>query len=98
MANRAEQRLNRAKKFLLASAGIAAVAGPLVIGVGHAPPISAQSRVTEKPLAFDAASIKLMNSSGGVSEANQGCASFPGRSPVSQQGSPPGRSSPRHMA
>jgi len=78
MANREEQRLNRAKRFLLASAGIAAVAVPLVIGIGHAPPISAQSRVTEKPLAFDAASIKPMNNSGGSVRSEPGLRFLPG--------------------
>lgn len=98
MASRIGQRLNRAKKLLLASAGVAALAGPVVIGVvigvGNAPAVRAQSpaaaqpmaktapaapvpaptvqattpqqgaigRTTEKPLAFDAASIKPSNS------------------------------------
>src|SRR5206468_2258299 len=47
MMNRTGQRLNHAKKLLLAGAGVAALAGPfvigVVIGVGHAPPVRAQS-------------------------------------------------------
>ena len=47
MTNRTGQGLNRAKKLLLASAGVAALAGPVVIGVvigiGHAPVVRAQS-------------------------------------------------------
>jgi bla regulator protein BlaR1 len=49
MANRRLQQLNHAKKFLLASAGAVALAGPvaigLVIGVSNAPAIRAQSPV-----------------------------------------------------
>ncbi len=49
MTNRKGQTLNRAKKILLASAGFAAVAGPVMIGVligiGHLPAIHAQSPV-----------------------------------------------------
>ncbi len=49
MTNRRGQTLNRAKKILLASAGFAAVAGPVMIGVligiGHLPAIHAQSLV-----------------------------------------------------
>ena len=78
MANRAGQRLNRAKKFLLASAGIAAVAGAFVIVIGNAPAIGAQSRVTEKPLVFDAASIKRMNKSGGSVRSEPGLRFLPG--------------------
>ena len=47
MLNRSLQRLNRAKKLLLAGAGTATLAGPvaigLLIGVGSAPAIRAQS-------------------------------------------------------
>src|SRR5215472_12275568 len=67
MPDRVRNGLNRAKNFLLASAGIAALAGPVLVGVGHAPAITAQSRVTEKPLAFDVVSIKpISNSAGSV--------------------------------
>lgn len=80
MANRAGQRLDRAKKLLLASAGIVVVAVPLVIGIAHAPAISAQSLVAEKPLAFDAVSVKPMNNSGGGSVRSEPGLSFlPGR-------------------
>lgn len=47
MSNRRVKGLTRAKKFLLASAGVLALAGPvaigLVIGIGNAPVIHAQS-------------------------------------------------------
>lgn len=64
---------NRAKKLLLSRAGVAALAGPLGIGIGPAPPIRAQSqlatapglRSTHKALAFDVASIKLYRAGGG---------------------------------
>jgi beta-lactamase regulating signal transducer with metallopeptidase domain len=62
MANRVGQRLNRAKKLLLASAGIAALAGPVAIGVSHVPAIRAESQAMSAPQsrpAFDVASIKL---------------------------------------
>ena len=86
MSNRIGQRLNRPKKLLLASAGVAALAGPLVIGIGHAPPIRAQSRVTtapsaqqdsgagsrERPLVFDAASIKPHSGAGGGRDGGPG--------------------------
>jgi uncharacterized protein (TIGR03435 family) len=70
MINRTGQQLNRAKKFLLAGAGVAALVVPVAIGVVHAPAIRAQSpaavpQAAEKPLAFDAASIKPNNSGGG---------------------------------
>ncbi len=67
MSCRIGQNLNRAKKLLLASAGAAALAGPLLIGIGigigHAPAIHAQTqRVSEpakaSPLAFEVASVK----------------------------------------
>ena len=49
MTNRRVQTLNRAKKILLATAGFAALVGPVVIGVvigiGHVPAIHAQSAV-----------------------------------------------------
>jgi uncharacterized protein (TIGR03435 family) len=123
MANRIGHSLNRAKKLLLASAGIAALAGPVVVGIGHAPSIRAQSRmvtvaatpesasttsaetvmqavapavqarpdqpkpqdspviprVQEKPLAFDAASIKLAATSpaGGRAQVGDGAFRYP---------------------
>src|SRR6202012_4511425 len=47
MTNRIGQTLNSAKKLLLATAGFAAIAGPialgLLIGIGHLPAIDAQS-------------------------------------------------------
>ena len=50
MTNGRGLRLNRAKKFLLAVAGVVALAGPVVtgvmIGMGHLPVIHAQSPVT----------------------------------------------------
>jgi len=55
VANRRAQRLSLTKKLLLASAGLAALTAPVVIGVDHSPTVHAQSVVTP---AFEAASIK----------------------------------------
>jgi uncharacterized protein (TIGR03435 family) len=58
MLNRRLQRLNRAKKFLLAGAGTATLAGPvaigLLIGIGTSPVIRAQSTRQK----FEVASIR----------------------------------------
>jgi beta-lactamase regulating signal transducer with metallopeptidase domain len=55
MSNRTGRGLNRAKKFLLASAGVAALVGPVAIGVaigvGHVPAIRAQSPIPAVPVA-----------------------------------------------
>jgi hypothetical protein len=64
MSCRKGQYLNRAKKLLLASAGVAAMAGPLAIGIGYAPAIHAQTQIAgdpakASPLAFEVASVKL---------------------------------------
>jgi uncharacterized protein (TIGR03435 family) len=66
MSNRGVQGLNRAKKFLLVAAGMAAVLSPVMIGIvmglGHAPAAQAQSTAQQSPTApapkFDVASIK----------------------------------------
>jgi bla regulator protein blaR1 len=63
MSCRIGQNLNRAKKLLLASAGVAALAGPLAIGIGQAPAIHAQTPKASEPakaspLAFEVASVK----------------------------------------
>ncbi len=53
LTNRTGHGLTRARKVLLAGAGIAALAGPVatgvLIGVGHAPLVHAQSPVTAAP-------------------------------------------------
>ena len=81
LANRTGHALNRAKKLLLASAGAAALAVPVVIGVGHAPAAPVQTvtpqppaggRLTEKPLAFDAVSIKPATDSVGGGRGSAG--------------------------
>jgi uncharacterized protein (TIGR03435 family) len=64
MSYRKGQYLNRAKKLLLASAGVAAMAGPLAIGIGYASAIHAQTQIAgdpakASPLAFEVASVKL---------------------------------------
>jgi beta-lactamase regulating signal transducer with metallopeptidase domain len=66
MTNRIGHRLNRAHKFLLASAGIAALAVPVVIGIGRAPAVQAQSPAAS-PLQFEVASLK----------PNKGCENRP---------------------
>ena len=57
MTNRTGQGLNRAKKFLLAAAGIAALAVPvaigIVIGIGNAPAIHAQPSAAAAPSPLD---------------------------------------------
>ena len=57
MTNRTGQGLNRAKKLLLAAAGVAAVAGPIavgvLIGVGNAPAIHAQPWAAAAPSPLD---------------------------------------------
>jgi bla regulator protein blaR1 len=64
MTNRIGQRLNRANKFLLASAGAAALAGPLIVGIGSAPAVRAQSPAVSSPQ-FEVASIKPDKSGAG---------------------------------
>jgi uncharacterized protein (TIGR03435 family) len=63
MLNRKLLRLNYAKKFLLASAGIVALVGPVVIGLviagNHAPVIHAQSPVLEATQAPKAPSAPI---------------------------------------
>jgi uncharacterized protein (TIGR03435 family) len=56
MSHRASYPLGRARQFLLAFAGVAALASPLAIGIVNAPPGRAQE--DSAPLAFEAASIK----------------------------------------
>jgi uncharacterized protein (TIGR03435 family) len=57
MARRIGRGLDGRRKLLLAAAGIAAVAGPVVFGIFTAPPVRAQSQPAAKP-EFDVASIK----------------------------------------
>ncbi len=68
MTNRIGQVLNRSKKFLLACAGAAALAGPamigVVIGIGHAPVVRAQAAVAiplsaETPQTFRPAPVAV---------------------------------------
>ena len=65
MNNRIGRRLNRANKFLLAVAGVAAVAVPLMVGIGDTTLVSAQSPVVA-PRVFDVAAIRLNNSGANV--------------------------------
>jgi uncharacterized protein (TIGR03435 family) len=58
MTKRTGLSLNRTKKFLLATAGVAALAGPLVFGIIHAPVIRAQGAATRPAPAFEVASVK----------------------------------------
>jgi bla regulator protein blaR1 len=55
MAHRIIHRLSLTKKLLVAAAALAAVAGPLVLGIASAPRLRAQSAA---PLAFEVASVK----------------------------------------
>ena len=69
MTNRTGRRLSRMSKLLLASAGVVAVAGPLVIGIVGAPVVRAQVPVNqpltlpEKMPSFDVASVRPNKSS-----------------------------------
>jgi len=56
MSDRIAQGLTPARRLLLAVAGIAAVAGPILIGVVNAPPSRAQSKT--EALTFEVASIR----------------------------------------
>jgi uncharacterized protein (TIGR03435 family) len=56
MADRVAPRLTFARKLLLAAAGMAAVTGPILIGVMNAPPSRAQAN--PEALTFEVASIK----------------------------------------
>lgn len=61
MTDRVAHNLNFGKKLLLTTAGVAAVAVPILIGIGNAPQVRAQSQA-EKHLAFEVASVKLNKS------------------------------------
>jgi uncharacterized protein (TIGR03435 family) len=58
VANRTSDSLNFGRKLLLAVAAVAAVAGPIAIGVLYALPSRGQSQTEAAPRAFEAASIK----------------------------------------
>jgi len=65
MTNRIGRRLNRVNKFLLAGAGVAAVAVPLMVGISDTPSVLAQSaEVAHRQ--FDVAAIKPNNSGANV--------------------------------
>jgi uncharacterized protein (TIGR03435 family) len=61
MAHRMERKMDFARKGLLAAAGLAAVAGPVVIGMMEAPALRAQPQPTQR-LAFEVASVRLTKS------------------------------------
>jgi uncharacterized protein (TIGR03435 family) len=69
MANRTAARLNFGRKFLLAGAAVAAIAGPIAVGMLYALPSRAQvfseTQPQTAPHAFEAASVKP-NRAGGV--------------------------------
>ena len=64
MNNRVADRLSFAKKAVLALAAMAAVTGPILVGVMNAPEIQAQSTTATVPK-FEVASIKPCGSSSG---------------------------------
>jgi uncharacterized protein (TIGR03435 family) len=64
MINRIAQMLDLRRKLLLAATGVAAVIGPVVIGVLNTPQVQAQSQPA-RPLEFDVASIKPNKSGDG---------------------------------
>jgi uncharacterized protein (TIGR03435 family) len=57
MTNRLSYRLTLARKLLLVTAGMAAVAGPVLVGILNAPRSRAQSK--PEALTFEVASVKL---------------------------------------
>jgi uncharacterized protein (TIGR03435 family) len=59
MAHRIARNMDLGRKLLLAAAGLAAVAAPIVIGMTHAFPLRAQSQ-----LAFEVASVKRYKGDG----------------------------------
>ena len=61
IANRIGQTMSLTNKILLASAGLAALAVPLIVGLGNAPPARAQSP-TSTGARFEVASIRPNNS------------------------------------
>ncbi len=58
VANRTASGLDFGRKLLLASAAVAAIAGPLAVGIIYAPASHAQSKAETAPRAFEAASVK----------------------------------------
>ena len=82
MANRTGESLNRAKKFLLATVGIAALAGPFAIGVAigidSAPAIRAQSPPAAPIPKFEVAAIKPCDSNAPSGRSGKG-GPHPGR-------------------
>ncbi len=58
MSDLARQNPNRAKKLLLASVGVVALAASIFIGMGHAQTQIAGEPVKSPPLAFEVASVK----------------------------------------
>jgi uncharacterized protein (TIGR03435 family) len=58
VTNRTADSLNLGRALLLATAAVAAVAGPIAIGVLYALPSRAQSQTEAAPRAFEVASIK----------------------------------------
>jgi hypothetical protein len=60
MSNRVAPKLNFAKKFALATAGLAALAAPVIVGIVNAPAIRAQS-TQGAATKFEVASVKPCN-------------------------------------
>ncbi len=59
MTHRAKQNVNLTKKLLLATAGIAVIAAPVLIGIVNMPEVRAQTQPSgSKPLTYAVASIK----------------------------------------
>ncbi len=65
MSHRVSRNVNLTKKLLLAVAGIAAIATPVIIGILNMPEVRAQTQPSgSKPLTFAVASIKPSNPNG----------------------------------
>ncbi|HYL76096.1 MAG TPA: M56 family metallopeptidase [Bryobacteraceae bacterium] len=70
MTHRAAMRLDAGRKWLLALAGTASIAGPLIVGAMNAPQIRAQEQTGGQALAFDVAVVKPTERGKGPSSAS----------------------------
>jgi uncharacterized protein (TIGR03435 family) len=65
VANHTVDGLDAGRKLLLAAASIAAIAGPIAVGILYAPASRAQAHIETAPPAFEAASVKPSRPGGG---------------------------------
>ena len=72
MSNRAVQALNRAKKILLVSAGVAAVVGPLGLGIVRAHALGTHTRAVIEPTREQAPAVPTITEQGPAGAAPAG--------------------------